>query len=63
MRVVIELDVEGMSDENLRRVLKDAEHRQVTEPGDHWIDLETPFTCLNVSSILGVLVHGEVDEL
>lgn len=54
MKIVIEV-TEDLSDEQLVRMLRDAQRRQDTERRDHWIDLETPFMCLHVERIVGVV--------
>lgn len=58
VRIVIELD-EDQSYESLVRLFKDMNRRQQAERADHWIDLETPFTCLNVTRITGVVANGQ----
>lgn len=58
MKIVIEV-TEDISDEQLVRMLRDAQRRQEHDAGDgrkhHWIDLETPFMCLHVERIVGVV--------
>lgn len=57
-RVVIEIE-EDQSPESVVRALKDANRRQAEEIRDHWIDLETPFLCFNVTRVLGVVANGQ----
>lgn len=55
MKVVIEIDDAAFPDTQVRRMLADMNRRQETEADDHWIDLETPLTKLNVSRVVGIV--------
>lgn len=59
MKVVIDIEEEAGA-AALIRMLKDAQRRQREEPMDHWIDLETPFMCLHVPEIIGVISEDDM---
>lgn len=61
LRVVIEVE-DDQSEEQVLRMLRDANRRQAAETANHWIDLETPFFCLNVTRIVGTVEDTETDK-